>query len=268
MNAARELDYTRHYRWWHDESDAHFEHEVASAGRWLSPYWPRDKAAPIVDIGCGMGFVVGSFVRAGFSFAEGIDADAGQVRSAQARRLPVSHVPVTDTLTWMNERRGRYALVTAIDVLEHIPRESQLDFLEGVRRILRPGGTFLCRVPNANSAVSNVYRYIDWTHHFSFTQFSLDFVLHNAGFSDIDIAPTPPFPLFQRLTRPGLWLLGCFRAFRRLEMIAEFGWAQGREAPLTQNIVAIAKKAPSDVAMAGERRLERSERQYERGGAA
>jgi SAM-dependent methyltransferase len=268
MSAARELDYTRYYRRWHDESDAHFEQEVASAERWLSRYWPRDRAAPIVDIGCGMGFVVGSFVRAGFLLAEGIDADAGQVKSAQARHLPVRHVPVTQTLDWMDERRGKYALVTAIDVLEHIPRESQIEFLEGVHAILRPGGTFLCRVPNANSAVSSVYRYIDWTHHFSFTPFSLDFLLYNAGFRDIGIGPTPPFPLSQRLTRPGLWLLGFFRAFRRLEMIAEFGYAQGHTAPLTQNIVAIVKKAAVDDTALAERRPARSERRYACGGVA
>jgi SAM-dependent methyltransferase len=242
MAAAREIDYTRHYRWWHDESDSHFEQEVAAAGQWLSRYCPNDRSKCILDIGCGMGFVVAGFLRAGFKSAEGIDADRGQASLATARNLPVSYVPVAETPRWMRDRAGRYALVTAVDVLEHIPRDHQLDFLEGVYNLLEPGGTFLCRVPNANSSFASVYRYCDWTHHCSFTQHSLDFVLYNAGFGDIRIEATHPPPLSQRLLRPGQWLLGFFRLFRRLEMIAEFGWTQGSRVPLTGNILAVAKR--------------------------
>jgi len=243
MGAARELDYTRYYRWWHDESDAHFEQEVRAAETWLSRFWPNDRSAPILDIGCGMGFVVASFRRAGFVSVKGIDADRRQVSLARSRGLPVRYVPSADTFNWMREHVGKYAFVTAVDVLEHIPRDQQLDFLEGVHKLLQPGGSFLCRVPNANSSLASIYRYGDWTHHTSFTQHSLDFVLYNAGFEDIRIEATRPQPLLRRLTRPGLWLLGCFRLLRRLEMIGEFGRAQGSRIPLTANIVAVARKA-------------------------
>jgi SAM-dependent methyltransferase len=243
MSEVRELDYTRHYRSWHDESDAHFEQEVTVAGNWLSAYWPRDRSAPVLDIGCGMGFVVASFQRAGFQSAEGIDTDRGQVRLAQARKLPVAHVPLTDTADWIQKRRGRYALVTATDVLEHIPRADQLDFLRGVYDLLRPGGMFICRVPNAYSAVASVLRYDDWTHCISFTKRSLDFVLHNSGFSNIRIEATAPLPLSIRLTKVGPWLLACFRLIRRLQLAAEFGWEKVHDVPLTPNIVAIAEKA-------------------------
>jgi SAM-dependent methyltransferase len=242
MSEAGEVDYTRHYRSWHDDSDAHFEQEVAASGDWLSPYWPQDRFAPILDIGCGMGFVVASFQRAGFQSAEGIDADRGQVRLAQARNLPVSHVPLSATGEWIEKRHGRYALVTAIDVLEHIPTEHQLDFLRGVHGLLRPGGVFICRVPNAYSSVASVLRYDDWTHCISFTRRSLDFVLYNAGFANIRVEATAPLPLYIRLTRPGQWLLACFRLVRRLQLTAEFGWGQVRNVPLTPNIVAIAEK--------------------------
>lgn len=243
--ATRELDYTRYYRWWHDGSDAHFEQDVEGAREWLSHLWPNDRSAPILDIGCGTGFVVASCLRGGFSAAEGIDADRGQVKQARSRNLPVTHVPVSQTLEWMRERSGKFALVTAIDVLEHIPRDLQLDFLEGVHDLLSPGGTFFCRVPNANSSLAGIYRYGDWTHHTSFTQHSLDFVLYNAGFCDIQVEATAPQPLRRRLTRPGQWLLALFRTFRRLEMIAEFGWAQGKDIPLTANIIAAAKRTAS-----------------------
>jgi 2-polyprenyl-3-methyl-5-hydroxy-6-metoxy-1,4-benzoquinol methylase len=243
MSEAKELDYTRQYRTWHDDSDAHFEQEVTNAGNWLSTYWPRDRSAPVLDIGCGTGFVVASFQRAGFQSAEGIDSDRGQVKLAQARNLPVVHVPVVQTEEWSKKRRGRYALVTAIDVLEHIPRQHQLDFLQGVYDLLRPGGMFICRVPNAYSSVASVSRYDDWTHCISFTHRSLDFVLYNTGFSNIRIEATAPLPLSVRLTKPGPWLLACFRLIRRLELAAEFGWENVRDVPLTPNIIAVGEKA-------------------------
>lgn len=239
----REVDYTHYYQRWHDDSDTHFESVAAAEGAWLAPFLPPDSQLPILDVGCGMGFAVAGMQHAGHPNAEGIDADEGQVLKAQRRGLAVTHVRAAHTASWMAERRGRYALVTAIDVLEHVPPQEHIEFLAGVLGLLQQGGTFVCRVPNANSAVSGRYRYGDWTHHTSFTEDSLDFVLYNAGFRKIQITDAAPYRLqLQHFRHPALLLLGFFRVFRRLEFVAEFGRDQGRKIPLSPNIVAVAAK--------------------------
>jgi SAM-dependent methyltransferase len=43
--------------------------------------------------------------------------------------------------------RGAYGLVTAFDVLEHIPDSQLAPALDAIREALRPGGQFVCTVP-------------------------------------------------------------------------------------------------------------------------
>jgi SAM-dependent methyltransferase len=243
----RQIDYTRHYARWHDGSDAHLAAMVADFSTLLSPYLPADKTAPILEIGCGMGFALAALKEAGYSNIAGFDSDAGQIMAARRRGLPADLVRVEDTKTFLAERRERYAFIFCIDVLEHIPIDVQLDFLDGIRQCLKPGGTLLCRVPNANSPMASRYRYIDWTHHCSFTEASLDFVLFNAGFEPIFVGEAetlsrPRYPFIPRRATL-LWLLRrMFRAVRRVELVCEVGPKDGWSIPLGLNILAHARR--------------------------
>ncbi len=91
-------------------------------------------------------------------------------------------------------------------VLEHMPIETQIDFMRALYGALRPGGRVLLTVPNAASILAAVWRYTDYTHHCSFTDHSLYFVLRNGGFDPIDIDSSKDFrrPSF-RLWRRSNW---------------------------------------------------------------
>jgi hypothetical protein len=119
--------------------------------------------------------------------------------------------------------------------------------MQAVQHALRPGGTLICTVPNANSSLASRYQHIDWTHQCSFTEHSLDFLLHHGGFSPIQIMEV------EYLERPQLWWLPVsggrhwwafrfFRLWRRLEMMAELGPSQGRQVPLSLNLLAVARR--------------------------
>lgn len=244
MLNAPTLDYTRQYEQWHDDTDQHFEAMVAYERRWPRAYRPADRDTPILDIGCATGHVVASYLREGYRSVEGIDADAGQVAKARARALPVEHVPIAASADWMAAREARYGFISAIDVLEHVPVADQIGFLRAVFRMLRPGGTFFCRVPNGNASLAGRFRYIDWTHACAFTEHSLDFVLYNAGFRDIRVDEAePPRWRPRHLLNAQMMLRLWFRGWRRLECMAEFGFAAGARIPLTLNILGIARKS-------------------------
>lgn len=241
IEASAEYDYTRYYC--SDTSDEHFARMSGGAYAWIDPYLPVDRQTPVLDIGCGMGFLLGHYARLGFSSVHGIDADVGQVARCLRRALPVTHVPVELTLQWMDARCSTFGFISVIDVLEHIPVTQQLRFLHGVRQMLRPGGSLLCRVPNANSGLAARWRYNDWTHTCSFTEASLDFVLFNAGFENIRVTEAQPFRLqWSRLLNPRQYLTAAFRLLRRAEFIAEFGYGPGRRIPLTLNVLATAMR--------------------------
>lgn len=241
----REIDYSHHYRHWHDDSDAHFDDMAHYFADKLRPLLPSQRPLRIFEIGCGTGFALRGLQLLGYQDIEGIDADRCQVVSAQRRNLPVTHVPASQTSLRLETCANCYDVILCIDVLEHIPVSEQLSFLSQLRRTLKPGGRLICQVPNANSSIASRYRYIDWTHHCSFSETSLDFVLHNAGFAVDSIMEADPRKRPRSLLRPAVlgWLLyKLFHLKRRLEYIAELGYSEGHSIPLTPNILAIATR--------------------------
>jgi 2-polyprenyl-3-methyl-5-hydroxy-6-metoxy-1,4-benzoquinol methylase len=72
--------------------------------------------------------------------ARGIEADPGLVHHARERGLEV------DRMEFPNEiPPGRYDVVTLFDVLEHLLDDRSA--LDGVRKLLRPGGRVIISVP-------------------------------------------------------------------------------------------------------------------------
>lgn len=240
MTQTRELDYSRHYLNWHNDSDAYFARMTKIAEGELKDYLPKARDADILEIGAGMGFAQGALRDLGFTKARGIDSDRSQVTASQKRGLNVMLVPVAETLSYLGAHQAAFDLIFAIDVLEHVPVAEQIAFLEAARSALKPGaGLFMCRVPNASSPLASHYRYVDWTHTCAFTKTSLDFVLYSAGFRDIEIVEATPNKLFPSVP---LWIVrSLVRRAHRLALASDTGWKEAKRLPMSANIVASAR---------------------------
>jgi SAM-dependent methyltransferase len=59
---------------------------------------------------------------------------------------------------------GSFDCIAAFDVMEHLTLEQSQTLLAEVGRLLRPGGAFIARFPNAQSPLGNVYQHGDCTH--------------------------------------------------------------------------------------------------------
>ena len=240
------IDYTRYYLKWHQNTPEHRASMVAMYQRILGPYLPQNRQARMLDVGCGMGFALSTLQSLGFQHLEGFDCDTGQVQACVQAGLNVTQVPVEETLAHLRARAGVFDFVLSLDVLEHIPVNAVMEVVAAIAGTLRPGGVFLCTVPNANNLIAERWRYNDWTHHNSFTEHSLDFLLYNGGFQDIQIHPIefqtkPPRAWLPVGAAKHWWLFRFFRLWRRLEMMAELGPAQGRAVPLSLNLLAVAR---------------------------
>jgi SAM-dependent methyltransferase len=250
----KELDYTRHYQKWHSDEPEHIRRMIGYFCNLIGNSLPKNKDASILDIGCGMGFAILAAQSLGYTNVEGIEVDNGQVESCITKGLKVQLV--SDTINFLTQKDQSYDCIILLDVLEHVKHEEQLSLLKAAYNTLKDSGILICTVPNANSALASRWRYIDWTHHASFTEHSLDFVLYNAGFNEIKILPTEFFYrpsgsyfswLFSfkkaQIKQHVHWVIfSLFRKKQRLQMIAELGWEQGRNVPLSLNLKAIAKK--------------------------
>jgi SAM-dependent methyltransferase len=241
---STEIDYTRHYRKWHDDSETHCDAMCRHFQSLLDPYLPESKDSRILDVGCGTGFALQALREIGYHNLEGIDSDKGQAAAARRRGLAVN---VGDALKYLQTRSGRFDLILCLDVIEHVPVENQLTFVAALLEGLADGASLICTVPNANSSLASRWRYIDWTHTSSFTEHSLDFLLFNAGFRNIRILPgevdrSVRLPWLPHRASLGYLVWRSFRFLRRLEMMAEFGSKQGRSIPLSLNLMAIASR--------------------------
>lgn len=238
----RDLDYTRQYRRFHNDSREHRIATIKAFKNILRKYVADEHLGTVLEIGSGMGFCMLALKELGCSHVIGIDTDKKQVQYSQQFGLDVYHADATE---FLKNCARKFDFVLAIDVLEHLDRTKQINVVEGIHQVLEPGGLFLCRVPNANAITASRYRYIDWTHFCSFTEESLDFVLFGGGFRDIRIEeanglqPRPPFYRPQRLWRwSQRWLS------RRLMqwMLAQELGDRAYKLPMSANIVGIARK--------------------------
>lgn len=246
------LDYSIHYRVWHDDSEAHAHEMARRHALQLQPLLPPDRGAKCLDIGCGMGFAMLALRDLGFQNVAGIDIDRAQVGAAARRGLAVDRV--ADTSAYLLARPRTYDVILLLDVLEHVAVMEQIHLLQAIHSALRAGGRIIVQVPNANSPLASRWRYIDYTHTSSFTEHSLAFVLANAGFINIDIpaAPDPPFPrLPRRFWRAAGWRSfadhlrrWATRSLWRHIVVAELGTGRGADkVSLELNLLGVAFKA-------------------------
>lgn len=244
------LDYSIYYRRWHSDDLQHYDDATKSYRRLLAPILPAiGKDAKILDIGCGQGLLVYALTKFGYANTEGVDTSAQQIACARKFDLNCRHVDEAYVPRLAVEAPGSYDAIFLFDVLEHLSKEGQQQLLKAICALLAPGGRFIISVPNANSTFASRWRYNDWTHEISFTESSLDFLLLNYGFEKIAYYPYEfimrPRYLYL-LSKAGLpWLLHkAFRAFRRLEAVAEIG-EEGWSIPLSLNLLVTAQKPAS-----------------------
>jgi SAM-dependent methyltransferase len=240
------LDYSRFYARFHPDDPRHFHGLSLLHQRILRPHLPADRDAPILDFGCGRGYALRTVAALGYTNLQGIDADAGQAAFARSQGLNVTHI--ANSLEFVLERPNHYAAVLLMDVLEHVPRETQPALLRAILQSLRPGGRLICTVPNAASAIAAYWLYNDYTHHTSFTNESLQFLLEECGFARVTCCAVefeirPRYLFWLPTPRAVQWWLRCIvRCRQRLALFAELGWRRSRAVVLTPNILAVAAK--------------------------
>jgi 2-polyprenyl-6-hydroxyphenyl methylase/3-demethylubiquinone-9 3-methyltransferase len=103
--------------------------------------------ARVLDIGCDTGEFASALARLSGGDAYGVDVAARPLRRAQELGVKVSH----GDLSQAPEHFENFALVTAIDVIEHVPDPAAL--LQEIRGRLADGGLVYLETPNWRSAV-------------------------------------------------------------------------------------------------------------------
>jgi 2-polyprenyl-3-methyl-5-hydroxy-6-metoxy-1,4-benzoquinol methylase len=157
--------------------------------RLFSPLLPVHKEATILDLGCGYGEFLYFLQSKDYTETRGIDLNIQQLEVA--RSLGVRNVQCGEAQEFLRTSVGQFDFISAIDVLEHVPKDQVLEFLDFVYAALRPGGRFLCQVPNLAAFYTPLF-YMDFSHETPFTTSSLKQVLQFANFQNVRVFPIGP----------------------------------------------------------------------------
>src|ERR1700722_946009 len=202
----------------------------------LRPLLSSPAAGPVVDIGCGRGELVRLLQADGFD-AEGIDISPEQAALARAAGVP--RVRQGDFRSLLAAQPGRYAAITATDLLEHLTKPEVLRTFDDVAAALAPGGVFVGRVPNAVSPLGGHIRDGDFTHQTSFTARSIRQLAAAAGFDSVLSRSSAPVAHgIVSATRLMVWQV--VSACYRIALTAETGMLRGHI--VTQNLTFVARK--------------------------
>jgi SAM-dependent methyltransferase len=109
------------------------------------PIFVRSVGGPgrrVLDLGCRTGAVAANFIAG--NTVVGVDVDPAALERAAERGLVPVRANAEDALPF---EEGSFDAVVAGELLEHVRDPASV--VEEVRRVLRPGGTFVGSVPNA-----------------------------------------------------------------------------------------------------------------------
>ncbi|SEO72351.1 class I SAM-dependent methyltransferase [Propionispora vibrioides] len=133
------------------------------------PHISRKKEEGILEIGCNRGYMLSALRKYGFTNVEGIDLSLEDIKMAKDMGFCAESTNVFDHL----DGNRKYDVIISKDVMEHIPKDRQEEFVKRVYDALQPGGVALVQVPNMDWMFSNHERYMDFTHEIGYTRESL-----------------------------------------------------------------------------------------------
>jgi SAM-dependent methyltransferase len=150
-------------------------------------YIPQHKNSRILVISCGPGYFVNMLARHGYSNVIGIDSFPDKVEYAKKRGL---NCEVAQVFAFLRSSEP-FDVIVAEQELNHLTKPEIIDFLELCFEKMNDGGTILVHAINGTSPLTGAEsRAGNFDHFCSFTEFSLNQVLHHPGFVEIK-----PFPL-------------------------------------------------------------------------
>ncbi len=204
----------------------------------IAEHFPQDRAAMILDLGCGHGALLHFAQAAGYQNVAGVDESPAQI--AAARALGIAGVREANLLEALRATGPEsQAAVVAFDVIEHLHKDELIDVVDEVRRVLKAGGRWIIHVPNGASPFGGIARYGDLTHELSFTPESITQLLFASGFRSVACFEDAPIAHGMKSTlRLVLWKL--LRQALLFWLMVE----TGARAPtvLSQNMLAVAVK--------------------------
>jgi O-antigen chain-terminating methyltransferase len=141
-------------------------------------------AAPVLDIGCGRGELLGLLREAGVE-ARGIDADSDMVAYARGDGLDVEQADLVEYLQRVDD--GSLGAIFMGQVVEHLPAPTLVQTFQLAAAKLRPGGVLIAETINPLSPIALRNYFADLTHAQPLVPETLELLARQSGFAETEI---------------------------------------------------------------------------------
>ena len=141
-------------------------------------------SAPVLDVGCGRGELLGLLREAGID-ARGIDADADMVAYARGEGLDVEQADLVEHLERLEG--GSLGGIFMGQVVEHLPAATLVHALRLAAAKLRPGGLLVAETINPLSPLALRSYFADLTHAQPLVPETLELLARQAGFAETEL---------------------------------------------------------------------------------
>lgn len=143
------------------------------------------KNKKVLEIGCNKGYLLKTLQENGFNNLYGIDLSQSDLDIAQ-KRTSLNTLKKEDLFIELKE--NKFDVIISKDVMEHVIKEKQEEFVKSVYQALNEGGVAIIQVPNMDWLMSNHERYMDFTHEVGYTRESFGDVFR-LYFKDVSVLP-------------------------------------------------------------------------------
>ena len=148
-------------------------------------------ARPILDVGCGRGEFL-ELLKDNHLSAYGIDINSIMVERSVALGLDARCVDLLTHLKSVGD--GTLGAVAAFHVVEHLPFDVLIAFLDEALRVIAPGGLLILETPNPETVrVGASTFYNDPTHRNPIMPEPLRFMVEQRGFTEAEIIRLHPY---------------------------------------------------------------------------
>jgi 2-polyprenyl-3-methyl-5-hydroxy-6-metoxy-1,4-benzoquinol methylase len=148
------------------------------------------KETPILDVGCGRGEWLELLSEEGLS-ASGVDSNLVMIQQCRELKLEAVQGDLMDHLRSLPA--ASLGAITGFHVIEHLPVETLVRFLDETVRVVKPGGLVILETPNPqNVLVGSCNFYFDPTHRNPLPSPIMKFLLESRGYTGVEVVNLNP----------------------------------------------------------------------------
>ncbi len=145
---------------------------------------------PILDVGCGRGEWLELLSEEGLS-ASGVDSNRVMIQQCRELKLKVAQADLMDHLRSLPD--ASLGAITGFHIIEHLPVETLVRFLDETVRVIKSGGLVILETPNPqNVLVGSCNFYFDPTHRNPLPSPIMKFLLDSRGYTGVEVVNLNP----------------------------------------------------------------------------